>query len=262
MTSNCVSSTIRLAGSRFIQFYDYVAKDGASNGPTVLYVPGFQGSGHGLKSQELIKHCQSKDLRYICYDPEATGESKVSDLSTLQFKHWFENAQAAIEKADTKNLVLVGSSMGGWISLKMASEFPNLVKGLLLIAPAVNFLRPKYQEWYANTTKQNRQDQDDGKLTIMDPSYGTVPVSKAFVQNSSEMEFESGVNTINVTCPVKIIHGVQDETVPFKNSLKVMEMIRSDNVELVYVKSGDHRMQNETGLEIIKKNLDDLLTKI
>ena len=249
-------SSIRLTTSRFIEFYDYKAENSQN---CILYVPGFQGSGHGLKSQALKEHCQKQNLRYVCYDPEGLGESKLQDFSKLQFKHWFENAEAAIQKCQAKKLILVGSSMGGWISLKMAQDHPDLVQGLLLLAPAVNFLKPAYQNWYENSSQEVKNDQDAGKLTLMDPTYGSVPVSQSFVEKSTEMELS---DKIQVNCPVKIIHGVQDETIPYQNSLKVLNMIQNDNVELLFVKSGDHRMQSESHLEIIKSNLDHLISKI
>ena len=265
MASKCLRQSIPIlnrgqGSSRFIEFYDYGAQTVNKN-PTVLYVPGFQGSGHGLKSQDLIKHCQAKDLRYVCYDPEATGESKIEDMSNLEFKNWFEDAKTAIQMSKSDKIVLVGSSMGGWISLKMASEFPDLIKGLVLIAPAVNFLRPKYEAWYKSSSKEIQKDQDEGKSTIMDASFGLVPVSKSFVDKSVDMELDIE-GKLNIQCPVKIIHGFQDDTVPYEDSLKVMKMISHDNVELIYQKSGDHRMQNETGLELIKRSLDDMLLKL
>ena len=150
MAGNCFRSSIpvinRAASSRFIEFYDYKTEAIKKN-PTVLFVPGFQSCGHGFKSQALIKHCQSKKLRYVCYDPEALGESKVEDLTKLRFDHWFEDAQTAIKQSQSDQIVLVGSSMGGWISLKMANENPDVICGLVLLAPAVNFLRPKYGHW-------------------------------------------------------------------------------------------------------------------
>ena len=124
----------------------------------------------------------------MCYDPEGLGESKIEDFANLKFKHWFENAETAIDYAAQKTLaqsiILVGSSMGGWISLRMANECPNLIKGMILIAPAVNFVRTKYRNWYEAAPVNIRLEQDQGKSHIMDPSYGVVPVSKSFVDSS------------------------------------------------------------------------------
>ena len=110
-------------------------------------------------------------------------------------------------------------------------------------------------------TPEQKKEQDDGKLTIMDPSYGVIPVSKLFVEESVNMELDTS-QSLEITCPVKIIHGVQDDTIPYENSLKVMKMISNDNVELIYQKSGDHRLQSDAGLELILRSLDDTLSKI
>ena len=151
--------------------------------------------------------------------------------------------------------------MGGWISLKMANLYPDIIKGLVLIAPAVNFLRKKYKLWYDNASPEIQKDQDEGKAIVMDSTYGSVPVRKDFVMKSAELEFDL-TQKLDIQCPVKIIHGVQDDTVPYENSLKVMKMISNDNVELIYQKSGDHRLQNDSGLELILRSLDDSLSKI
>ena len=103
MAGKCLRSSIPICNqasksSRYIEYYDY---DGPKKSPTVLYVPGFGAAGHGTKSQEFIKHFQAKGQRYICYDPESRGESppKLEDISTLEFKHWFEDAETAIKAA-------------------------------------------------------------------------------------------------------------------------------------------------------------------
>ena len=261
--SKCIRSSLPIwnqatTSKRFIEFYDY---DGPHKSPTVLYVPGFQGAGHGNKSQELIKHCQKSGRRYICYDPEGIAESKVEDIMTLEFKHWFEDAETAIKASNSKEIILIGSSMGGWISLKMANLYPDIIKGLILIAPAVNFLRKKYDLWYQQATPEIRKEQDEGKATIMNSSYGTVPVRKDFVEKSRELEFDLS-SKLEIKCPVKIVHGVQDDTVPHLQSLKVMEMISSNDVDLIYQKSGDHVMQAQNSIDLIKRNLDELLLKV
>ena len=134
MAFKCLRSTIplfnSLSSSRYIEFYDYTPENVSKN-PTILFVPGFQSSGHGLKSQAFIKHFQSKKLRYVCYDPESLGESKIENMESLRLHHWFEDAQTAINHCKSDKIVLVGSSMGGWISLKMANANPDKIQGWL-----------------------------------------------------------------------------------------------------------------------------------
>ena len=241
--------------------YDYPSVSKTKSDLSVIYIPGFLGSGHGLKSQSLIQHCQNQGFRYICYDPEGLGASAVKDLSQLRFKHWFEDAETVIEASGSENIVLVGSSMGGWISLKMANQFPSKISAMILIAPAVNFLRPKYNDWLKDCSAQVKKEQEEGKAHVMNPAYGTIPVTKQFVKESAEMEIDLS-QPYEIHCPVKIIHGVQDDTVNYLQSIDVMNMMSTSKCELIFQKDGDHRMQNESGLSLIKHHLDDLLGTI
>ena len=144
-------------------------------------------------------------------------------------------------------------------STEMKNQFGKI--GLLLIAPAINFLRPYYYHWYKNlATAEMRKDQDDGKLTFPDDSYD-LPIFKAFAEESDKMELDTS-KPLEIKCPVKIIHGVKDETVPYEKSLKVMQLISNDNVELIYQKDGDHRLSSDTSLELMLRSLDDMLSNI
>ncbi len=248
---------------RVIQFYEYCS---AKKSPTVMYVPGFMAFGHGAKSQALIKHFQDK-VRYICYDPEGLGESKVEDvdLGTMEFKHWYEDAKAALKTASNEGadkVVLVGSSMGGWFSLRLAAEHPDLVAGLLLIAPAINFIRPRYQAWYDSVSPDVRQNQDAGGGDFMDSSYGTLPIQKAFVESAKDVELERKTKSLGIKCPVRILHGILDDRVPYKTSLEVLDMIDNDDVMLTFLKDGDHRLQGDKHINIIIQALDRLLKDV
>jgi len=257
-------STLPILNShRSVVMYDYGGV-GEIKRPeySVIYVPGFQGTGHGIKSQSLIRHCQNRGVRYICYDPEGVGESSIKDFSQLQFKHWFEDAETVIQASGAEKIVLIGSSMGGWISMKMANQFPNKICAMLLIAPAVNFLRPKYDHWYKSSSLKVQKEQDEGKAHLMDPTYNSFPISRSFVEGSFELEIDL-TKSYEIKCPaVKIIHGVQDDTVNYLQSIEVMNVMSSSKIELIFQKDGDHRMQNESGLSLIKHHLDDLLSRI
>ena len=92
-------------------------------------------------------------------------------------------------------------------------------------------------------------------------NFGSVPVSKEFMTKSAEMDLDLS-KQLEIQCPVKIIHGVQDKSVPFIQSLDGMQLISTDQVELIFQKSGDHQMGSTDGLELIKKTLDDLITNL
>ena len=103
------------------------------------------------------------------YDPTCIGDSPGS-WETLEFRHWIEDAEAVLERAGGEKNVLVGSSMGGWISLLLASRsrLKQNIKGLVLIAPALNFIRPFYQQLYANSDENVQRALDNGEVRCRD----------------------------------------------------------------------------------------------
>ena len=103
------------------------------------------------------------------YDPTCIGDSPGS-WETLEFRDWVENAEAVLESVGAEKNILVGSSMGGWISLLLASrsKLRQNIKALVLIAPALNFLRPFYQQIYANSEEDIRRSLDNGQVSGSD----------------------------------------------------------------------------------------------
>ena len=87
----------------------------------------------------------------------------------MEFKDWMENAESILEGVGADNNILVGSSMGGWISLLLASrsKLKQKIKALVLIAPALNFLRPFYQQIYANSGESVRRSLDNGEVSCL-----------------------------------------------------------------------------------------------
>ena len=131
-----------------------------------------------------------------------------------------------------------------------------------MICPAVNIIRIKYDYWYKNVaTSEMRKEQDEGKLLSATESFSGFPISKQVVDQGDAMELDTS-KPLEMKCPVKIIHGVRDEIVPYKNSFYVMKMISNDNVELIFQKSGDHRLSTDASLELILRSLDDMVLKM
>ena len=84
---------------------------------------------HGIKSEKMMTFCQEKKIRYICYDPEGVGQSKINDFTKLQLKNWCEDTETVIKAAQSDQIILVGNSLGGCISIRMAMKYPELIKG-------------------------------------------------------------------------------------------------------------------------------------
>ena len=250
--------------SRFIECYQYA---GPKMSPTILYVPGFYSTGHGIKSEKMMNFCQDKKISYICYDPEGVGQSKINDYTKLQLKNWFEDAETVITSAQSNKIILVGNSLGGCISIKMAMKYPELIKGLVLLAPAmVDNLKSTYDFWLEKSSVETQKQQSNSKISLtMDTNYGSFPIHKEFLNKSAEMmEIELiSQNNLEIQCPIVIIHSLQDDIVPYEQSLELMQKVSSDHqVELVFVKYGDHRLSDTKSLEVIIRVLENVVSKV
>lgn len=262
------------SSERLIDLYYHKNNDTGGIQPTVVYVPGFMSLGRATKSQFMASHCQARGWDYVCYDPEgivdmSTETQKdqpiIRNFETLKFSHWFDDCYTAVQKVkETKPddpILLVGSSMGGWISLKMAVTMPELIKGMLLIAPATNFMRKKYQQEYHSLSKDQQSKLDKGETVVSMTPYGYMPIAKRFSEESVEVELDL-TKPLEIQCPVRILHGMLDDVVPYEHGIKLSQLIASSDIDVTLRKSGDHRLCHDKDLELIGETMDKLVHKI
>ena len=227
-------------------------------------------TAQSTKALHLAKHSIARGYDYVCYDPECVSDllSKpavecVEMFDRLEFSHWFDDANTAINyiKRTTpadKKILMIGSSMGGWITLSLAQKYPELIKGVILIAPAVNFMRKGYLKWYNECTLEDKKLLDAGETIVIKSAQGELPMSKNFRDTSLGVELDLS-SPINVDCPVRILHGVLDESVPYENSIEIMKLLTSNDVDLLYRKAGDHRLSKEHDLELLCQTIDTMM---
>ncbi len=123
--------------------------------------------------------------------------------------------------------------MGSMISLKVALSDPGRIWKLLLIAPAVNVMYSLFETWYENFDENERQKVDRGEVHYLKNEYGVKqPIRRAFFDNLREEDIDLS-KEIPVDCPIKILHGVRDDTVPHQISLDLLSKITSKDIDLV-----------------------------
>ena len=231
-------------------------------------------TAHGTKSIHLSTHSLSKAYNYVCYDPECVSDllekpatNCIEMFDRLEFSHWFDDANTAIKYIRENNtspnhkILMVGSSMGGWITLYMAAKYPDIVRGIVLIAPAINFMKKAYLKWYNTCSSEDKKKLDLGETIIFQSSYGDLPISKRFSQTSSVVELNLS-SPINIDCPVRILHGVQDDSVPFENSIEIMKLLKSQDVDVTFRKAGDHRLSEKKDLDILSDTVDSVVNML
>ena len=137
------------------------------------------------------------------------------------------------------------------------------IKGLVLLAPMVENLKKIYDSWLEKSSIETQKQQFNGKISLMDTTYGLFPVHKEFFNKNAEMEIDlSSQKNLEIQCPIAIIQSLQDDIVPLEQGLEMIQKISSDQVELVYVKFGDHRLSDTKSLEVIIRVLENIVSKV
>jgi pimeloyl-ACP methyl ester carboxylesterase len=149
-------------------------------------------------------------------------------------------------------VLLVGSSMGGWLMMLAALSRPNRVHGLIGIAAA-----PDFTDW-GFTDLQKAVIRRDGRLVEPSP-YGDQPyvTTRTFWESGESLLLLQGA--IPIDCPVRLLHGQSDADVPWQISVKLAEQLRSADVQTTLVKDGDHRLSREQDIALLIRTAAELL---
>ena len=154
---------------------------------------------------------------------------------------WREDALAAIEGLTSGKLILVGSSMGGWMALLSALALKVRVAGLVLIAPAPDFTQKLM--WPEFSATQQTEIMEQG-VTLRPSDYGDpYPITRALIEDGKQWALLDG--TIDLTCPVRILQGQQDPDVPWAHAFQLVDALASEDVVFSLIKDGDHRLSRD-----------------
>jgi pimeloyl-ACP methyl ester carboxylesterase len=219
-------------------------------GPTIVFLPGYMSDMAGSKAAALDAWAAAEGRAMLRLDYSGCGQSG-GDFEAGTLNRWRDDALAVIDAVTSGPLLVVGSSMGGWLMLLVALARPERVVGLIGIAAA-----PDFTEW-GYTDAKKRQLAEEGRVSI--PSvYGGPPyvTTAGFWRSGTANQLLGG--EIAIDCPVRLIHGQKDNDVPFDISIQLAAALRSPDVETLLVKDGDHRLsrpQDIANLIAITKSL-------
>ncbi|TMJ65217.1 MAG: alpha/beta hydrolase [Alphaproteobacteria bacterium] len=223
--------------------------------PGVVFLGGFRSDMTGTKALYLADYCRRRGQAYLRFDYFGHGASSGEPaLGTIG--RWAEDAVAVLDSLTEGPQVLVGSSMGGWIMLLAALARPPRVHALVGIAAAPDFTEDLL--WPRLDPAQQRQLRDTGAVTLpseYDPAGYTYRLS-LFEDGKGHLVMRRG---IALDCPVRLLHGMSDASVPWQTSLSLAERLASRDIVVTLIKDGDHRLSREADLERLGRTLDELL---
>ena len=208
----------------------------------------------GTKAQALDEFCYARGLGYLRFDYSGHGASGGNFLDG-SISRWTADALAAIDSLTLGPLVLVGSSMGGWIMLLAALSRPERVAGLVGVAAAPDFTEELI--WRGLSADARAQLLAAGKLE--QPSeYSAEPyvITKTLIENGRKHLLLD--RPIAISAPVRLLHGQADRDVPHGLSLRLAEQLATDDVAVTLIKDGDHRLSRPQDLARLCAAVDEL----
>lgn len=226
--------------------------DGAS--PTLVFLPGFGSDMTGDKAGNLAAFCGERGQAMLRFDYSGHGASGGRfDDGTIGI--WAADAVCAIDRLTEGPLVLVGSSMGGWIALLAALARPERIAALVGIAAAPDFT--EVLMWERFSFEQRSTLMQTGKLHLPSHYGDATPVTRALIEDGRQrLLLNAG---IALDCPIRLLHGQADPDVPWEFALSIAERVTSADVQVTLVKDGDHRLSRPQDLALLRRVVGPLL---
>lgn len=228
--------------------------------PGVVWLGGFRSDMRGTKAADLDRMAAEKGLAYLRFDYSGHGASGGRfEEGTIGL--WLEESLAALRGLTEGPQVIVGSSMGAWLALLVAraldaADESERVKGLVLVAPAVDFTERLI--WEKMALKARKALMKDG-VWLRPSAYSQVPypITKALIEEGRKHLLLDGM--IRTGCPVHILQGMQDEDVPWRHAMTLVEHLAGDPVSITLIKDGDHRLSREEDLARLRAAVEAMV---
>lgn len=226
--------------------------------PTFVWLGGFKSDMAGTKAQTLADWAVERGQGFVRFDYSGHGRSSGAfEAGTIS--RWLSDTLAVLDQLTDGPLVLVGSSMGGWLALLAARARADRVKGLLLIAPAADFTERLM--WRGFSPKEQRQILAFGRLE--QPSeYAPQPnvITRDLIEDGRKHLIMD--SPIPFDGPCYILQGQADPDVPREHVIELASLIKTDNALLHLIRDGDHRLSRPEDLEELVKQASSIAKQL
>ncbi|PLX44953.1 MAG: alpha/beta hydrolase [Deltaproteobacteria bacterium] len=218
-------------------------------GPGVIFFGGYSSVRFGEKASALWNWAKKSGRSFVRFDYSGHGGT-LDEFKEGTLGDWRDEALAAVEQLTRGPQILVGSSMGGWIALMVAEEASSKTHAVITLACAADFTINVVENRLAES-----QLEELSREGVIDLGDGAI-MTKRFI-DESRAHLVLGA-PIQIPCPVKLIHGLLDERIPWETSLSAARLITSGNVTVELVKGGDHRLSNSSDLSRLIARIEEL----
>lgn len=221
------------------------------SGPVLVFLPGYMSDMSGSKAAALFAHAEAGGRACLLLDYSGCGQS-AGAFADGTLSRWRDEVVAVVGAlCPQRDVVLVGSSMGGWLMLLVAFALGDQVRGLVGIAAA-----PDFTDWGFDPAQQALLATGDTLYEANPYGPEPTPTHPGFWADGQAQLLLDG--TIPLDCPVRLLQGQDDADVPWQTALRLAEALRSGDVQVLLVKDGDHRLSRDTDIALLLRTVDTL----
>ena len=236
----------KVSKNKKIRFICNIHKDA----PFIVFLHGFMSDLEGKKPIAFLKFAKKNKLSFLALEYSGHGKSSGKFINGNITK-WSNETSVLIKKFVKKNdFIIIGSSMGAWLSLKQFQKFKKQIKGFLGIGSAPEFLENLM--WKKFTKKMKSETIQKGIIQLKHGNY-EYPISLQLIKDGRKNKVLN--KRIDTKISVTMVHGQKDEVVPVSYSRKVLKIFKKAKKKLVIIKNGDHSLSSQRWLKIIIKEL-------
>ena len=232
--------------------YHYTPPKDASL-PSVVFLGGFMSDMQGSKATEFEKLCAARGQGYLRFDYSGHGESDQA-FTDGTIGQWAEDAFDIINEVTDGDLILIGSSMGGWISLLIAPRLENRVKGFIGIAAAPDFVQDMLE---TSISADQLEELEKNGMFYMPSDYDApYPITKALIEDGKKQCILH--EPIKLDIPVRLLQGTEDTAVADEKPEHIKSALVSDNIEISWFDGGNHSLSRPEDISRIDWYIQDL----
>ncbi len=237
---------LKITKYRKIRYLKYFKK----NSDYVVFLHGFMSDLEGKKPKTFYNFAKKNNLGFLALEYSGHGKSSGKFING-NISKWSKDTRILIKRIVKKNnFILIGSSMGAWISLNQFKFFNKQIKGFLGIGSAPEFL--EHLMWKKFTKKMKKEIQANGIISLKHGDY-EYPIAYQLIQDGRINKVLD--KKINQDLKVTMIHGSKDNSVPVIYSKKMLKIFKKGKRKLVIIKNGDHSLSSPKWLKILEREL-------
>ena len=221
----------------------------------IIFLHGFQSDIIGKKPQTFLKYAIKKKLGFLAIEYSGHGKSS-GEFTKGNISRWNNDVRILIKKVVKKNnFILIGSSMGTWLSLLQFKYFKKQIKGLVGIGSAPEFLD---RIMWKKFTKKIKKEIAEKGISVVEHGEYTYPITRQLIKDGKKNKVLS--KKIKIPINVVMFHGSKDDVVPISFSKKVLKIFTGAKKKLIIFKNGDHSLSDKNPLKQIIKELDKIVS--